>query len=147
MSDGGLRQLFQEHLPDFFWQSIETWSTGRGVPDLYYCARADKRTRYCSGWIECKKADANAVEVRPEQVGWAERLLRHNGRVWFAVRLKCAAGKRRSARDELHIFHGEGARYLKTGGISAVPSLFKKGEWAGGPAKWDWSAIRAVLLT
>lgn len=140
MSDGGLRQIFQKHIPEFFWQSIESGMTGKGIPDTYYCAKGN-----LSGWIECKKTSANAVGIDPMQVAWAEKLWRKNGRCWLAVRVYCKAGKRRKAKDELWIFHGEGTRWCMLGGISAVPSLFIKGHWTGGPKRWDWKRIREIL--
>lgn len=149
MSDANLRQIFQDYIPDFFWQSIESGSTGSGIPDLYYCAAGPGRNEqpYYSGWIECKTTKANAVVISPFQVAWAERHWRKKGRCWLAVRVLCKKGKRTKAKDELWLFHGEGTSWCKVGGISAVPSLFVKGHWVGGPAKWDWQKIKSVLAS
>lgn len=155
MSDANLRKIFQKYLPDAHWQSIETWSTGRGVPDLAYCFKGDYKIwdghpmgqPYYSGWIECKKCTADKVGIDPEQCAWAERHWRVSGRVWFAIRRVAKAGPRRKACDELHLIHGEGARHVMIGGLSACPPLYQKGSWAGGPARWDWQAIRAVLAS
>lgn len=146
--DGGLRQLFQKHLPEFFWQSIESWSTGQGVPDLHYSISiADHNWYNRSGWIECKQTEANAVAISPEQVAWAERYWRHSGRSWLAVRQQCYAGQRRKAQDNLWLIHGDGARWAKTGGLSAVPRIYLKGQWSGGPGRWDWAAVKAILTS
>jgi hypothetical protein len=66
-TDGGLRQLYQKHLPTFHWQGVETWSTGQGVPDCNFCAEGSE------GWIENKVTHTNAIKFQTEQIGWIER--------------------------------------------------------------------------
>ncbi len=134
MSDANLRQIFQRHLPEFHWQSVETWSTGRGVPDLNYC------TRGVEGWVECKRTLAWAVNMAPEQVGWIERRVRNGGRVYIAVRRITTAGPRRGvAVDELYLIPGGLVRAIDLRTVLAQ-------RWSGGPARWDWSAISLRLL-
>jgi len=137
MRDGGLRQLFQRHIPEAHWQAIETWSTGMGVPDLNGCLKA---TEF---WIELKQTKANAVGISPEQVAWIERRCRAGGRVFVAVRQKCEAGKRKVACDNLLIYHGSDARKLLTDGVDGP---LYEGRWVGGPAAWDWQEVRATIL-
>ena len=141
MIDGGLKSLFQKHLPEAHWQSIETWSTGRGVPDLYYCFPGNK-----CGWLELKVTTTKKVVVRPEQIAWAERHWRNSGRVFFAVRKKTRSGVRRQACDELWIVHGEGARMLAFG-LHSVPLSLIMGRYVNGPTRWQWSEIRKVLCS
>ena len=128
MSDGELRKIFRKHLTGFDLLSVETGGTTSGVPDLNY-ARGD-----IEGWVECKKADHWRCTIRPMQIGWCERRLRHNKRVFCAVR-----------RDdtELWLFHASQMRHLTTERIDTLPHL---GKWTGGAARWDWGAI-AKLLT
>ena len=64
MTDARLRQVFKEHLPDFDIQSVETWGTGRGVPDMNFCCNG------IEGWIEFKMTKHWRVTVAPEQVAW-----------------------------------------------------------------------------
>jgi hypothetical protein len=136
MADGGLRQLFQRRFTTWHWQSIESWSTGRGVPDLNYCAAGYE------GWIELKKAEANAVTITAEQVGWAERRMRAGGHVFLAVRQMHAPGPRSPLRDALWLYHASALRHVKEGGLTSTPPL---GYWPDGPAKWDWAAIQTIL--
>jgi len=136
--DGGLRQLFRAHLPAWHWTSIETGSTGRGIPDMEYCAPGG-----VTGWLELKHTAGYAVALAPEQVAWLTRRARAGGRAFIAVRRRAPAGPRRGAAcDELYLVAGAAAAGLKAQGLGAVAH----DTWAGGPAKWDWDAI-AQLLT
>ena len=125
--DGRLRQLFKKHLPDFDWQSIDLTS-GRGVPDTNCCYQG---TEF---WIEHKATQGRRVIVRPEQVAWIERRIRHGGKVFIAVRRK----------DELYLLHGASARQLACG---EWPERTALGCWHGGPARWCWQEIKQILLT
>lgn len=168
MIDGGLRTLFQKHLPEAHWTSVETYGTGRGVPDTHYCFSFGDSAPYGdsrSGWIEFKFCTSNAVpSMRPEQCAWLECQWRVNGRAWVAVRCKRSNGRPivfaardvgdnhtcqliDSKADTLVIIHGEGARHLRAHGISGVPPLLVKGVWHGGPTKWDWRAVREILCS
>jgi hypothetical protein len=131
--DGDLRAIFRRRLPDFDWQSIETGSTGRGIPDSNYCRDG------AEGWIEFKAAKAWAVGLRPEQCGWILRRTRHGGRGWIAVRRK---------DDELWMMWGRWAAELKAHGLRGLQMtpLDDLWMWNGGPARWDWTRI-AQLLT
>lgn len=125
--DGGLRQLFQTRLPLVHWQSVETWSTGRGVPDVNYCVDG------CEGWIEFKLTSGDWVKVRPEQVAWLEQRTRAGGRCFLMVRRKT---------QQLWIFAGSDARRVMDDGVQSVePSLMCE----GGPAKWPWANILELL--
>jgi hypothetical protein len=136
--DGGLASLFKSSLPAFHWQSVETWSTGQGVPDLNYCSGG------VEGWVELKQTPANAVKVGPEQVAWIERRLRKGGRVYLAVRNKAAAGLRRPAKDLLLLYKGDQVRALSQGGLSqCLPIAF----WSGGPPRWNWDEVSSILLS
>lgn len=137
MPDAGLRKLFSDHLIGGHWQSIESGSTGKGIPDQEYCFPKNK-----SGWIEHKQTSANAVKIDPEQVGWIERRVRMGGRVFLAVRKRCAAGPRREAADELHLFYGRDIRAVFLQGLNGATAI---GRWPGGPAKWDWNTVKKVI--
>ena len=132
--DGGLRKLFRQHLPQVDWQSVETAMTGEGVPDANYCVEGRE------GWVEMKATKAWAVRVRPAQVGWIERRLRHGGRVFVAVRRQHA-----SRSDELWFFQGGAIRQLKDGGLRAVDPVHDVGHWGGGPTAWDWAAVLGAM--
>ena len=127
--DGRLRQLFQQRLPEFHWQAVETGGTGLGIPDLNFCCTG------IEGWIELKQTQAWRVRVSPEQVGWAERRLRHGGRVFVAVRRK---------DTELYLLTGSAMRALAQGDekLPALALAF----WTGGPHNWDWVDIKSLLL-
>lgn len=129
--DGDLRAIFRRRLPDFDWQSVETGSTGRGIPDSNYCRDGSE------GWIEFKAAKAWAVGLRPEQCGWILRRTRHGGRVWIAVRRK---------DDELWMIPGCYAAKIKEHGLRPVFEGRIPGVWySGGPAGWGWAAIARLL--
>ena len=140
--DGNLRSLFRQHLVPLGvdCQAVETAMTGGGVPDWNYCA--DGR----EGWVEHKKTNGWAVKIQPDQVGWILRRVRHGGRVLVAVRRALPAGPRRGpAVDELWLFHGLAIKQLKEGGLLSVDAGHRRGTWDGGPARWDWGAVLAVM--
>jgi Holliday junction resolvase len=124
--DGDLRAIFRRRLTSFDFQSIETGSTGRGIPDMNYCH--DGR----EGWIEAKQTQGWAVGLRPEQIGWLMRRARHGGRVWIAVRRK---------GDELWLIPGDRAAQLKSEGLKDIASE----HWTNGPSRWDWDRIAYLL--
>lgn len=137
-TDGGLRKLFRQHIPDCDFQSVETWSTGQGVPDLNYCLAG------CEGWIELKQTAAWAVKVQPGQVGWIERRLRAGGRVLIAVRRQTTPGPRRgTAVDELWLLDGGMIRTLADAGLGEpINALIV---CSGGPARWNWPEIKSLM--
>lgn len=128
MSDGELRRIFRKHLHGFDFLAIESGGTAGGIPDLNYCKN------HIEGWCEMKACDHWRVTIRPMQVGWAERRIKHGGRVFCAVR---------RAGTDLYLFHGSMLRALKDARIDALPKL---GHWTGGAARWDWDQIERELL-
>lgn len=130
MSDGELRRIFRAYLRGFDFAAIESGVTGNGIPDLNYAHYSG-----IEGWIEAKRADHWRVEVRPSQIGWCERRLRFNPRIFCAVR---------RARGELWLYHASEMRHLKTERLDQVDAF---GRWSGGPAKWDWAKIERLLLS
>lgn len=140
MSDGDLRMKFKSFLPEFHWQSIETWSTGQGVPDMNGCLEGIE----C--WIENKKTTGWTVDVEPHQIAWLERRSRAGGRCFVAVRRVVPAGPRRGdACDDFYLFNGSDSRQLKQHGLKVhgPQSLI---HCKAGPAKWDWHAIKSHLI-
>ncbi len=146
--DGGLRALFRQHLPAFDWVSIESGSTGGGIPDSNYCHQG------AEGWIEFKQTSGHTCPLRAEQVGWILRRVRAGGRVFIALRQRAEAGPRRPARDALWLINGRWAKEAKQFGV--------RGEWTtvasvhatgclkvadGGPSSWDWRAIADTLVS
>ena len=128
------------------------------------------------GWIEHKATGAWAVKFQPGQIGWLEAELRHGGTAFIAVRRiqKSNRSPRNASRvpafDELWLLPGwvadtlasEGLEALwertaaggarATGTLPAVSPGFPcnspavLGRWYGGPAAWDWPAVRRLLL-
>lgn len=139
MSDGGLRQIFQKHLPKIHWQSIETL-IGRGTPDMNGCLSGQEF------WIENKLTSGWAVNFEIGQVAWHERRLRAGGRTFVAVRRLANSGPRKGAAcDELWLFYGYDIRQLEAEGLKDL--RFKTAGWfEGGPAKWYWDTIQGILL-
>jgi hypothetical protein len=127
VKDDGLTKIFMQNLLKWDWQPIET-NISRGIPDLNGCCLAT------SVWIEMKRADHwMANDIKPEQVAWAERRLRHGGLVFLAVR---------RAKAELWLYSGWDTRKLMTQRLDAVKPL---GWWTGTPARWNWDEVSAIL--
>jgi len=140
MIDGGLRQILQQNMRNVHFQSIETGGTGRGIPDLNGCLNG------VESWIELKSTDAWNVVIRPEQVGWAEKRIRHGGRVFLATRRRHDGGPRKGpAVDELWIHRGSDIRHVSRLGLQeGPPPLIKSG---GGPSRWLWPVIEEILFS
>jgi len=139
-NDGGLRPIFREHLRHMDWTSIETGGTGRGVADSNFCSNGTE------GWVEFKQTEGYAVTLRPEQIAWISRRVRHGGRVLIAVRRWHDGGPRRgSPCDELWLLPGSVAALARAAGLRGVASS-ALGVWEGGPSRWDWGQIGQALL-
>lgn len=142
--DGGLRPEFRTRLPQFDWNSVETGMTAGGVPDSNFCCGG------VEGWIEYKQTAGWTVPLRPVQVGWILRRVRHGGRVFVGLRQRRSPGLRVEARDRLWILSGSAARELKQLGVAdsgKLPAGAVLGWWDGGPAAWDWAAVSDLLLS
>lgn len=136
--DSGLRVLFRRHVPPpVHWTSVETGGTVCGVPDSNYAAEGTE------GWIEYKRTAGWTCPLEDYQVVWIAKHVREGGRVLIATRRLVSAGSRRSAADELWIHSGEDARVLRRDGLLARKPL---GQWAGGPRRWDWNAVRVLMI-
>lgn len=141
--DGGLRQLFRERLLGFDWVSIESGTTGSGIPDSNYCRDG------AEGWVEYKQTSGWTVPLRPEQVGWLARRARAGGRVWVAVRQQAPAGPRRAAMDALWLIPGRHARQARELGLRGQEPAhggLAAGVWYNGPSGWDWAAVARLLV-
>jgi len=128
MPDGELRKIFRKHLTGFDLLAVETGGTASGVPDLNYARDG------IEGWCEMKSAAHWRCTIRPMQIGWCERRLLFNPRVFCAVR---------RAGTELYLFHAGQMRHLATARIDLIPRL---GLWTGGAARWDWATIGKILV-
>lgn len=139
--DGELRAIFRRRLSEFHWNSIESASTGSGIPDCEYCAPCGQ-----SGWIEHKQSSGWAVEIRPAQVAWLTRRARMGGRAFVAVRRRTLAGPRRGpAADELWLVNAHASPRLRAGGLKALAGGDIAYVGWGGPAKWSWSTVGLIL--
>lgn len=128
MRDAGLRRIFQQHLPEFHWQAIETWSTGQGVPDANYCHGGKE------GWVEFKRAKGWRVHFEPEQIAWLERRARVGGRCFVAIR-------RSTAPQTFWLFPASTARWLNP--LREAPAALVLA--TGSPAQWPWKTIKEAL--
>lgn len=132
MKDGDLRKLERQHLKGFHLVSVETGLTGMGVPDMNYCYGG------IEGWIENKWCKGWQVHMRPEQIGWILRRKRAGGNVYVAVRRI----NKTSLSDEFYLFDGADVEALNNVGLRCGKALIK---CSGGPARWDWPAVAALL--
>ena len=126
MIDGGLRPLFRKHVPGF-WTSIESGSTGAGIPDAHVIFP----NSVCC-WVEFKLIKANAVTLRPHQTAWILRYCRSGGRAFIIVRQK----------ETLYIFDGCTAAELARAGLKGAAPLLVT---TGGPSRWDWVTATTIL--
>jgi hypothetical protein len=133
--DGELRTIFRQHLPMVAWTTIETAAVEPGVPDFEGCYQE------IEFWVEMKKTDAWAVEVKPSQVAWHKLRQSKGGRTFFAVRRRSTA--RGLAVDELYLIHGKYAVVLKEEGLEHCPHIMR---CEGGPARWTWAAVLDALM-
>lgn len=139
--DGGLRALFRARVPGD-WTSIESGTTGGGIPDSNFCIRG------VEGWIEYKQTTGHVVTLRPEQTGWLTRRARNGGRVFVAIRQQAPAGPRRAARDALWLVPGRLAVQARSEGLRGLAGAPGVRTWHGGPgAGWDWQAVAAALVS
>lgn len=141
-SDGGLGQLLRKHLPqpEFRLTRVETGATAAGVPDCYWAHRPTKT----SGWIENKKTEGWALDVRPLQIGWHLDHYARGVRTYIAVRAR-GAGSGGAERDGLYLYRGEAAAMLANQGLR-LREPWLLGHWPGPPRRWDWARV-AELLT
>lgn len=123
-ADDGLRSLFHSNLKRAQWTSIETGATALGVPDSEFCFAGG-----IQGWVEHKRASANAVVIRDMQVAWIDRRVRLGGRVFLAVK----------RRKELFLYHGRDVKALKLHGLKAAHPL---GYW---DSPWNWEEVEEIL--
>lgn len=127
--DGELSAIFRKRVPEAHWTRIESRLTGSGIPDLC-CAMGS------TFWIETKKARGNKVVFQPFQVPWLQRHARAGGRCFVAVR------RTSKLVDELWLFRGLDAGAVEDRGLDPDLAI---GLWSGGPARWDWAAIRKAF--
>lgn len=140
-ADNGLRPEMRTHLrPLGFWiTTIETGLVTQGVPDFNYLLDGG-----IEGWVECKATDGYAIKFKPMQVGWHERRYRMGGRTWIAVRRKTRGGPRQGAAvDELYMIPGCRVIEARDSGLECGHARCMG---AGGPARWDWSEVRQLLI-
>jgi hypothetical protein len=128
--DGGLRKKFKNNLDDLYWVPVETWAvSGPGIYDSWYQA-----PNGASGWAEYKKHD---YRVSIEQGVFGNRVRRMGGRAYVAI----VVGSGRTA--QLRVYDGLVAPDLAKGGTYAAEPVYV-GE--GGSARWDWGAIKNILM-
>lgn len=145
----GLRALIRGELKDFHWTTVETRGNNEGVPDVHGCREG------VSMWVECKGTATATISLRTAQTVWARQYERAGGRVFLAVRWRAARGVRRQARDELWLLDAARVGRLALPSRSPRTMSYTLSEYAeeerllvtaGGPRRWDWDAVRAVLL-
>lgn len=142
-ADAGLRPLFHDRLRrGIHWQAVETGGTGLGIPDSNFCGRDTGE-----GWVEHKQTEAWSVGLSAEQVGWHKKRILRGGRVFLAVRRHHAGGPRRGPPvDELWLCSGWWSGHIAREGLRC-PDVTWLGVWSGGPARWDWEAVREALAS
>lgn len=139
--DGGLRPLFHDRLrAGFHWQAVESGGTASGIPDTNFCCDG------IEGWVEMKQTSAWAVGLTAEQASWHRTRRERGGRTFVAVRRHHSGGPRLGVPvDELWLCSGRWAGLLRSSGLRCTDIVWL-GVWSGGPARWDWDAVRAALL-
>jgi hypothetical protein len=134
-NDGGLRPEFRKRLPHYQWTTIEVGAITGGVPDSEFCTPTGVQ-----GWIEFKKTHIFYVHIKPLQVAWLMQRCRYGGNAFIAVR-RTPHSKREQEADELWLMKGNQAEILHDQGLTGVEAWV----WEGGPNKWNFAEISAVL--
>ena len=131
--------------------------TAQGVPDAEFIFPLSSRhipghadtvtlTPGAQAWIEFKTTSGWAVTLRPAQVGWLSRRVRHGGRAFVAVRRVVAVqSMRRTKADELYLIpltSAEQPALLRDEGLRGSVKCFT---WSGGPGVWNWSEVARIL--
>jgi len=131
MVDGGLRQLFRRHLPEWDWQPIETGALSPGVPDLNGCRQGREV------WVEMKHTTGWVVKFRPMQPSWILRRLAAGGHVYIAVR------QRQRTTDRLYLYRGEYVLQLQEIGLRCASWSVCLGQEE---SEWYWPSLDGQLM-
>lgn len=133
--------MFRQRLPMVFWTTVETGSTGAGVPDSYFICQTGR-----CGWIEYKATTTNRVRLSPEQIAWHTRHIRYGGLSFIVTRQRKPRINfhRGEGCDTLYVHHGRQIEQLRDSGVLDVPAVIVS---HGGPRYWDWDAINHLLHT
>jgi hypothetical protein len=123
-------------MPEGDWVSVETGGTMGGVPDSNYCFPGG-----FEGWVEGKLTHTWKVNLRPSQIGWLSRRSRRGGRCFVFVR------RVNRGDDELWAIWGSDVEEFSRSGASLEKFSPIAGLWKGGPSRWNWAEIKALLLT
>lgn len=142
-ADGGLRKEIQRHLPkpEWHWTPIESGGTHGGIPDSHYVNTKER----AAGWVESKKTDGWAVEVRPHQSQWIKIHTAAGVRCFFAIRAM-GRGSSGGRGDSLWIVRGDAVDELQEHGLRLDP-MHVLAVWQGPPASWNWDALAALLTS
>lgn len=133
--DGDLRNIFRDKFRAYQWTSVETAGTSSGVPDSEFCTPEG-----IQGWIEYKKTNVYAVNIRPFQVSWLDRRWRYGGKAWIAVR-RIPIAEKDTGVDELWLMQGDQATALFNRGLNGVSAMC----WSGGPSNWNFQEIHEIF--
>lgn len=127
-SESDFRRLFRKYLPQVHWATVESRTTESGIPDINGALQG------AEFWIECKVVKAFAVNLRPMQMAWILRRVRHGGNVFIAVR------KKNSIVDELYLIDGKYVKELNEKGLHEFKCI-----GGGGPGQWPWAVVASML--
>jgi Holliday junction resolvase len=127
-SESDFRRTFRKSLPQVHWATVESRTTESGIPDINGCLNS------AEFWVECKTTKAFAVVMRPMQIAWILRRVRHGGKVIIAVR------KKNTKVDELYLIDGSKVKELNEKGLHGFSPI-----GIGGPSQWPWADVAKVL--
>ena len=129
-SESDFRRTFRKSLPQVHWATVESRTTESGIPDINGCLLG------VEFWVECKTTKAFAVVMRPMQISWILRRVRHGGKVIIAVR------KKNTKVDELYLIDGKHVKQLNEKGLHGFPCI-----GTGGPSQWPWPDIAKAICS
>jgi Holliday junction resolvase len=135
-TDGGLPKVISDYIPEADWVRIESGAVASGTPDLNGCLDGKEV------WIECKATKTwKVTNIRSAQVAWMEKRSRHGGRCKLAIR------RNHWDEDVLWILKTNAMRVLLDGtSLHQMPAHLILNIEPGGPAQWNWEAIREALF-
>jgi hypothetical protein len=135
MVDGGLRALFRKNITAAMWTSLESPTTGKGIPDSHFIFPGGHE-----GMVEYKKIRGWAMpksETWTFQIAWHMRYARFGGRSFVAIKRK---------DKELWLVPGGLAKRLDERGLVGIWDRSDTGVrmWSD---PWQWDHVAHELKT
>jgi len=133
MSESGFWKYMSKNVKHMgHFNRIESHDLSVGFPDVEYCIAS------CCSTIELKYGANEVPEIRPSQVRWFNKRIKHGGNPWLFAHIIV------KGEDHYLLFKGKHVKILcKSDDLAEWFSLSHR-SWTG---KVDWSSLIRVLQT